>query len=283
MNIRKNAIYLALALLPVFISGCGSGSTPAIVTYGSQAVTTPYFAIHTVVLQPIEDWPNATITGYANTGTVTCNPTTDTACIADVGSNLYALTQNGIPAFNTNSNGFANFATDAIGALWYFTATDNNSTQCPNGSSLLTTYTGQSTGAVTELACNQNVTEMIATPNSCSSGPGATTNLCPASVTLSFQSGTTSTDPLPTATTLTEVNYDSSGDNLAQSSVVASSTVTVTVPTPTIYGTSYLVVQDASGNIYGVAEFTVTYVPAPTDPCTTTKGGSKQSCTPGNS
>jgi hypothetical protein len=49
---------------------------------------------------------------------------------------------------------------------------------------------------------------------------------------------------------------------LAQSSVTASTTTSVDVPTPTTYGTTYLTVQDSSGNVIGAAEFTRTLIRA---------------------
>lgn len=275
-----NLLVITLAALSVLVLGCGGSGTK---TYGASGA--PYFAITTnyeLGSSPTyEAWPNATITGYADTNSLAyyCVPANDSSCIADIGNaSPYAITQNEISAFNTNGSGLANFATDAIGAEWYFYATDNGSSQCNGGAALLTTITGESSGAIVTLTCGSNAADMVATPSGCADDHSVEppTSDCPASVTLTFPPPVSSSESLPVATALTTANYDSSGDNLAQNSVTASTTTSVVVPTPTTYGTTYLGVYNSSGSLIGVSEFTRTYIPPASHG---TSGCTKSPCT----
>jgi hypothetical protein len=167
-----------------------------------------------------------------------------------------AIYENGITSFSTNSSGAADFGTDAFGAEWNFYATDNGSSQCPNGSASVT-VSGE--GPV-KLICGQNYAEMVATPSSCLVNQNSGLDTCPATVTLAFPPPIASSRTLPVAAALTATNYDNSGDNLAQASVTASTATSVAVRTPATAGTTYLVIQDTSGNVLGAAEFTRTVV-----------------------
>jgi hypothetical protein len=257
-----NLCAITLASLSVLVVGCGGGGTPF---YGASGK--PYFAITTNAHEgsstSYESWPKVTITGYADANSLAnfCDASTDKYCIADIGNaSPYAITQNGISAFKTNGSGQADFGTDAIGAEWYFYATDNDSTQCNGGTASLTTITGESTGAYVTLTCGSNAADMIATPSSCVDNEQTGVNTCPSTITLSFPPPVSSTNSLPVATALSATTYDSSGTNLAQASVTAASTSSVVVPTPYTTGTTYVAVQNASGNLIGVSEFTRTVI-----------------------
>jgi hypothetical protein len=261
MNL-KSLCAIVLASLSVMAVGCGGG-TPF---YGASGK--PYFAIttnaHEGSSSSYEYWPNATIKGYADTNSLAsyCDTSTDAYCIADVGNaSQYAITQNGIPAFNTNGSGLADFGTDAVGAEWHFYATDNGSSQCSGGTASMTTITGESSGAFVTLTCGSNPADMVATPSSCMDNERTGVNTCTATITLSFPPPVSSSYALPLNTSLTAANYDSSGSNLAQRSVTAATTTSVVVPTPTTTGTTYLAVKDATGNVLGASEFTYSYVP----------------------
>ncbi len=264
---------IALAFLPVVTTGCGS-STP----YYGPSGEPNYFTISTMATSPSEPWPNAQITGWADPNTLTCDPATDFSCVAEIGSGTspYAISQSAISAFDTDSSGLAEFGTDAYLATWDFYAQDTGSSQCAGGSASITIYDFLGGGQV-PLTCGQNDASMISNPGSCRVEPGYTvgnvwippTDTCTASITLSFPSPISSSYVLPLNTPLVSADYSSAGDNLAQNSVEASTTASVVVPTPTTYGTTYLAVSNASGNVIGVAEFTRTYVAPPTNPCLT--------------
>lgn len=271
---------VALASLSVLVAGCGGGGSSTPTLYGAAAPA-PYFFIQTNASPASEPWPNATIKGWAVPNTVQCDITQDPSCIADVGNaSIYALTENGIGTFNTNSSGQAYFGTDAIGAEWNFYATDNNSSQCTNGTASTTTLTGLSTGAPVTLTCDQNDAEMVATPGACTVNAGTGLNTCPASVTLTFPPAIAASHSLPLNTALTEVDYNSSGTNLAQSSVSTALTASIVVPTPTTYGTTYLTVYNAAGSLIGVSEFTRNYIAPPPPRCIVPAVSGKFAATP---
>jgi hypothetical protein len=268
--------FITLASISFLSVGCGgSGSAPSPTLYGAKAPA-PYFFIQTNATPASEQWPNATITGWAVPNTMQCDVTQDTSCIADVGNaSIYALTENGIGSFKTNAAGQADFGTDAIAAEWNFYATDNGSSQCSNGSASTTTLTGLSTGSQVLLTCGANDAEMVATPSSCvyinNEITGTITNTCPATITLAFPAAIASSHLLTLHAALTATDYNSSGTNLAQSSVTAATTASVVVPTPSTSGTNYLAVYNAAGSLVGVSEFTYTYsiITPPRNPCPT--------------
>lgn len=265
MTNLKSVFAITLASLTVLSAGCGGGGTPF---YGASGK--PYFAITTNAHEgsstSYEAWPNATITGYADTNSLAnyCDTSTDPYCIADVGNaSSYAITQNGISAFNTNGSGLADFGTNAVGAEWHFYATDNGSSQCSGGTASMTTITGESTGALVTLTCGSNAAEMVATPSDCIIDYTVTPSIdtCTSTITLTFPPPVSATNTLPVGAAMVAANYNSSGENLAQSSVTASTTTSVVVPTPATIGTTYLGVYNSSGSLIGAAEFTRTLVP----------------------
>ena len=261
MKNLHNLCAITLASLSLLTVGCGGGGSSSPILYGAQNPA-PSFDIHTTYgSSSVEAWPNATIKGWAVPNTIQCNPTSDPNCIADVGNaSIYAVTENQIPAFNTNNNGEAYFGTTAIAAEWNFYATDNNSTQCPNGTASHTTLTGLGSGSNVDLQCGANDADMVATPSSCIDNEQTGVNTCTDTITLSFPPPITLTRSLPLNVALTAAVYDSSGDNLAQSSVQASVATSVVVPTPTTTGTTHLAVVDPTGNVVGVGEFTRTVI-----------------------
>jgi hypothetical protein len=271
LHILSSIVLTAVSVVTV---GCGGGTTS-----GGSKGSPSYLVINTNAAEgsstSYEAWPNATITGYADPNTVAlyCSPASDTNCVADIGNpSPYALTQNGANPFNTGSNGEADFFSDAISADWYFYAKDNGSSVCNGGTASTQTVAGHSSGSNVTLTCWQNLSEMIATPSSCNRYTNGTTD-CPTTVTLSFPPTDSTSTSLPTATALAAVNYNSTGDNVAQNSVTASTTTSVAVPTPTTTGNTYLAVTDpTTGQVIGVAEFTV-YVSTPSGGGTKTPPG----------
>ncbi len=261
-------ILIAVILLVMAVGCGGGGSVPS---YGSSNAASTYFVIQTTTTVPNEAWGGVSISGYANPGSLTCDVSTDSNCIADIGNAGFsngALTENGISSFNTNSNGAANFYTDAQPAIWYFYANGPTNSDCTSTQASYTTLQDSGTGSLVPLTCGSGIAAMIATPASCEyieTPDGSVTNTCPAAVTLTFPSYGTAT--LPTSTELAVANFDTDGNNLAQSSVTASSTTSVSVPVPATIGTTYLAVYDPTTNqILGSAPFAFFYH-VPKVPC----------------
>ena len=249
---------------------CFTGCGPTTPFYGPKGQN--YLQIQTNVSSPAEAWPNASITGYADPQTLggACNVLTDTSCVPEIGSpSVYAVTENGISSFNTDSNGKANFGTDAFSVSWNFYATDNNSSQCNGGSASITTGAGLSTGSFVSLTCGQNDADMVATPASCIIDEQVRpyTSTCPSTITLTFPPPASSRYSLPLNTELAASTYDDAGAYNGQSSAQASTATSIVVPRPTVNGTSYITVNDAAtGKIYGVAEFTTIVIFPPNPP-----------------
>jgi hypothetical protein len=262
MKNLQNLCAFILAALSILTVGCGGGGSSTPTTYGAK-LPAAYFDIHTTHgNSSVEAWPNVTIKGWAVQNTMQCDVTQDKNCIADVGNaSIYAVTQNQILAFPTNGNGEAYFGTDAITAEWNFYATDNNSTQCPGGTASYTTLTGLSGGSMVDLHCGSNLAQMVATPSSCIDNERTGVNTCTATITLSFPPPVSLTRSLPLNVALSVAVYNSSGNNLAQSSVLASTATSVVVPTPTATGTTFLAVRNPAGSVIGASEFTYSYVP----------------------
>ena len=251
-NLQK-LFAISLASISILAAGCGgSGGPPTPPWNGPQGASN--FAINTTVgpySSSAEVWPNVTIQGWDVTQSA-CSPATDSACVMEVGGPyLYAVTQNKIGAFNTNSYGQANFGTDAIGDEWNFYATDNGSTQCNEGSASNTTLQGGSSGEPVNLSCNMYDADMVATPSSCAP------NACPTTITLTYPPPISSNYTLPLNTELTAAVFNNTGANLRQSNVQAATTTSVVVPTPTAYGTTYLGVYNAAGSLIGASEFAI--------------------------
>lgn len=276
------AILFASASL-VSVAGCGSYEPP---DYGAAHHTNFYLEIHTATAEPVENWPNVSISGYANPNSLNqyCDPTTDQYCIAQVyppdGGNYDlegAFYENAINSFSTDSNGNANFFTDAQPDVWNLYAKGPQNNDCASTSaSFLTVGTAPYlTQAV--MTCGSFTAAMIATPNSCETGfiNEHPVDTCPATITLTFPPSDSGAVQLPTGRSLTEAMYDTSGSNLGQSSVTAASPVSVSVPTPMAGGTTYLAVRDPStSQILGVAEFTVNIVNVCTQPVGISSAGS---------
>jgi hypothetical protein len=275
MTNLKSVFAIALASLSVLAVGCGGGGAiPTPPSFGSTSASSPYFFVQTTTSSSGgsgEAWGQVSVTGYARPNTFSCDVTTDTNCIpnvGDVGIGYGALTENNINAFTTNDYGQANFYTDAQPGVWRFYASGPTNSNCPSTSASFETLQNSSDGSTVGLVCGSNPAGMVATPSSCYVHEGSPyTNTCTGSVTLTFPPPISSTNSLPVATALSATNYDSSGDNVAQASVTAASSTSVVVPMPTAAGTSYLVVQDVSGNVIGEAEFTRTVIPVPPKTC----------------
>jgi hypothetical protein len=198
-----------------------------------------------------------------------CDVSTDRNCIGEVGTSsfngpfYYAVSENGIGGFTTNSNGQTNFYTDAQPAIWYFYGSGPTNSDCSQTTASAQTYQDESTGSPVLLSCGSNLASMVASPAACTTTNNEiihmVTTTCPTSVALTFPSSSKVT--LPTGKTLAAADYSTAGANLAQSNVTATSPSAVSVPTPTQGGLTYLSIQNpTTGTIIGVAEFTHTYV-----------------------
>lgn len=265
MNFIKILGTMSLSCAVLASIGCGGGSsTPP--SYGSSNAASNYFAIQTLTAASgtREAWKNVTISGYADTTSLAsvCSPASDPNCIAEVGGPyLYANTQNAISAFTTDNNGRANFFTNAQPAIWKFDAKGPSQSGCSSVNASNQTYQGEPTGSIVALTCGSNTASMMASPSSCITKidqyGGFISSTCPATVTLSFPVTVSTPVALPLNTSLTAANYSTTGTNLAQASVTASTANSINVPVPTTTGLTYLAVQDAStGAILGVSQFT---------------------------
>ena len=280
MNL-KSLCAIVLASLSILAVGCGSGGGSGSYTpqsYGSTSASSPHFNIQTTNTSTSggssEVWGGVTITGYAHPFTIPCDVTSDSNCIPnvgdviDVGNGNGALNQNKINAFATDGTyGQANFYTDAQPAIWTFYANGPNNSNCVSTSASFITLENSGDGSTVQLRCGSNAAYMVATPSGCVINVNTGVNTCPAYVTLTYPPPVDSSESLPVATALTAANYSTAGANLAQSSVTASTTTSIVVPAPTTYGTTYLVVQDSSGNVIGASEFTIYFTPLKVNRC----------------
>jgi len=286
MNL-KSLCAIVLASLSVVAVGCGSGdgggsSVPTPPSYGSKSASSNHFFIQTSNTSTSggsgEAWGEVSVTGYAHPHTIQCDITNQN-CIPNVGDDNdvvngnEALNQNEIPAFTTNDYGQANFYTDAQSAIWTFYGNGLTNSNCVSTYASFITLENSGDGSQVLLRCGSNPASMIATPSDCMINYNVKPpiNTCTDTISLSFPPPISSTNTLPVGAAMVAANYDSSGDSLAQSSVTASTTTSIVVPTPTTVGTTYLVVQDATGNVIGASEFTrtVAAIPKSTPP----KGG----------
>jgi len=274
---RRATLFLIPLAAPFvfFVAGCGGGGG-SIPSFGASGHTAYYYSIQTNTTTPNEAWPNVSISGYADPNYLAgaCNPASDQYCIPQVyppGGGNYdqygAFDENAINSFATNGNGEAYFYTDAEPSVWHFYAQGPTSADCPSTTASLVTYQSEGIGAGVLLSCNSFAASMTASPSSCETGfiNEKPVNTCPATVTLAFPASEGNAVVLPLNTSLAADNYDTSGDELRQSSVSASTQASVNVPTPSAGGLTYLAVRNPSTNqILGVGEFTVNVV----DECT---------------
>lgn len=280
MKIRSNWIVPICAMLLMMVIGCGGGGSSTPTSYGATNDSSAgFFKIQTSTgPNTAEAWGNVQITGYANYNTVTCDVTTDSNCIADIGNvGLLdgALTKNEISYFDTNSNGEAYFYTEAQSAEWTLYANGAEPSGCTSTQSSFITPENSGNGYVVDIPCGSNPAGMIASPASCTYSYNTATgkvviNTCPTTVTLTFPSSNSSA-ALPTASALAVADYSDTGTNLAQSSITASSATSVNVPIPTTPGTTYLAVYSPTTNqLLGGAPFTYNYTvfDQPPAPCT---------------
>jgi hypothetical protein len=260
MNIVKVLVTMSLSCIAITSIGCGSSTQ----SHGSKSTSSPYFAIQTITTKSTEPWKNVSISGYADTSSLAsvCTPSDDANCIAEVGGPfLYAATQNAISAFATDSNGRANFYTNAQPAIWKFYASGPDQTDCSSTSASAQTYQDEPDGSPVLLSCGSSTASMIASPSSCITTVdqygGFIKSTCPDTVALSFPVTSATPMALPIKTSLTVVNYSETGTNLFQETVTASSTSSINVPTPVGTGLNYIAIQNPStGDILGVSEFT---------------------------
>lgn len=280
MTNLKSLCAIALASLSILAVGCGGGGggsyTPP--SFGSTSASSPHFNIQTTNISTSggsgEVWGGVTVTGYAHPYTIPC-AVTDTNCIPNVDD--YSDQVNGNGALNQNmmttpittdgTYGQANFYTNAQPAVWTFYASGPTNSNCVSTSAKFITLENSGDGSLVPLRCGSNAAYMVASPSGCVINANTGVNTCPSYVTLTFPPPVDSSESLPVATALIAANYDSSGSNLAQSSVTASTTTSITVPAPTTYGTTYLTVQDSSGNVVGASEFTIYFTPLKVNRC----------------
>ncbi len=300
---RIRALFLLISASAIlFCSGCGSGSS--IPSYGiAPSSATGAFNFQTSQLSSagsdtLTAWGNTTITGNAEGNIFSvCDPSQDANCIVSISPLVEGASGYGQPvgsnsgavyALLTDSNGRAMLYADTTSLDWEFDANGGFGSACLSGSGFTTYGGGVSGGPQIEITCDNAITNFVATPSSCSLRYVKTGNsyhpvdTCPSTVTLSVEPGVQSTISLPTATALTVADFDSSGTNLAQSTVTASSPATISVPTPATGGTTYIVVyNNSTSKVIGYAPFTYLIQPPPPICPTISSSASPQILPPG--
>lgn len=236
---RKSLIVLLLAGVVMSLStGCDGGGGPGASAGPQQTTITAQTSVGGVV----QAWGGASLSGDEVSFLPPCDDSIDEYCQLDLSG-------------ATTSDGEYTFVTDAMPADWNIAATDPYGKQCLAGA----TFSGNLTplgGA--QLVCGQITgSNVVVKPASCtilmSSTGTVITDPCPSSVTLSIPSVS-----LPTTHALSVGTYNDTGHSEASSSITASSSTSITVPAPTQYGASAIVLVDPTTNqVLGAGLFTV--------------------------
>jgi hypothetical protein len=172
-----------------------------------------------------------------------CDPSTDDYCLEDF---------TGV----TDEIGNYTLVTDAMPANWEIGATEEvGTTDCLVGA---TWYGNLTPASGAQLVCGQTSQgAFIPSPQSCSTEVNYVTgqileNSCTSTITLSTAPGT-----MPTSYAMKVGTYNDEGDLNASNSISASSSSSITVPTPNIIGTSVIIVVDPTTNqVLGAGLFT---------------------------
>jgi hypothetical protein len=236
-SIFKASLVLISTCAIAALTGCASPAS------GPQTSITT----HAIVNGVNSAWANASLNGYATSGTYSCNPSSDQNCVVNFGS------------VNTDANGEYILESDALGGVtWTFSASDApNTSTCPGEASETDI---PNVGGNTDLNCNQNNgLEVSASPSSCvttimgAGGPSTTT--CPASVVVTASQPIFPMGRAITATSYNEAEVQVSNPN----NIVANSSTSIQVPTPTATGFTAIVFVDPTTNlVIGAAPFIFT-------------------------
>jgi hypothetical protein len=241
----KNILSISIALMSTFavaaLTGCLGGAST-----GPQTPQTT-ITTHANVNGVSGPWVGASLSGGASPGTYTCVPVQDQACVVNFGGTLGSVL--------TGSNGQYILQSDALGNVqWSFVAVDAvNTNTCPNGASDTDT---PNVGGNTDLFCNQNnAAAVVASPSSCITTTDTTTGQsnsnCPSTITL-----TAALPIFPTGYAINASSYTEAKALVSSSSITASSSTTITVPTPATTGFSAVVFIDPTTNlVLGAASF----------------------------
>ncbi len=263
---RKSLIALLLAgtILPLF-GGCssGGGTTTTYVSVGpSGASGSGTITAYTTVNGVNQGW-QATISGSAVNPS--CNLLTDQNCFTSFSQVKMGLDGSGTGSITINS--------DAIPGYWQFGLLADS-----------TCTTGASSGVIfvaniipdddQSIPCEDgDAGDAVVSPASCDSifntETGQTKTTCTSTVTLS-----TSPATMPTTYAVTVGAYDSFGDLEASNSITASSSTSITVPTPSSVGYSVITIIDPTTNSVVAAGLFTRNSEVLSSPCS----GTKKSC-----
>ena len=230
---KTTGILSLLLLTCELILGCGGGG-------GNPSLpSTPIYA-QTYISGVLQAWSGAGLSGNATSYDCT---TGSTDCIT-----AFAGQQ-------TNSAGQFTLSTYAIPGDWGIAAQIDS--QCSTGAS----YVGRlSSGVQLTLTCGQiDPSYPVVSPSSCTktlwvnrdTHQHTYTSDCPSQVSIN-----PGTPTYPTSYALSVIGYDYAGSQISSTSVVASSSTSIAMPTPTQPGYSVLVIRDPNTNaVLGSALF----------------------------
>lgn len=233
-NLAKSTLLAAafVSLTAVAIVGCGGGggsTSPSVPTVGSGGAITQLQA-KLDAGGVIAAWPNAYISGTAPLPS--CDPVTDTNCLAQFSNQ------------ESNSDGLLNLQSDAIPGEWFFAADEDSN--CSSGAS--TGAVQASAEVPVEITCGEDgAGSALVSPSECvetfNSSGEIIDNTCPATVSVSVNDAT-----LPVSHDLSVSVYDTSATLITSSSIKASSSTSLTMPTPRVDGTAVITIVDPSTN-----------------------------------
>jgi hypothetical protein len=245
-TILQTPLVLTATLAVALLTACGgNGSTPA--SPPASQVPSTMITTHVTTAGTTGPWKGASLSGGATPNTYTCVPGQDQNCVVNFGGTLGAVL--------TDSNGQYILQSDALGGVeWSFAAVDaSNDSTCPNGASDTDT---PNVGGNTDLFCNQNnAVAVVASPSSCITTTDTTTGQsnsnCPSTITL-----TAALPIFPTGYAINASSYTEAEALVVSNSITASSSTTITVPTPATTGFSAVVFTDPTTNlVLGAASF----------------------------
>lgn len=241
---KKQIVCFCVFSSVIYLAGCGqltTGSTP----------TLP-IQTHVNISGVTQNWANAQLSGY--TLDAPC-PSNSSGCITNFGNGGYN--------YFTDSNGYLGVATNALPATWYLAAQDAaNSTTCPAGASAVFPNQGVA-GPNMDLYCGtiDPAASITASQSYCTKTVNSSTgqtisNTCKSTITLTAPSSL-----FPTSRAMTASIYNEAETLISSSSVTATSSVQVVVPTPTTVGVTLVALVDPSTNLpLGAILFTYNYV-----------------------
>ncbi len=236
MNKESLIILLVAGIAMSLLAGCNDGSNTPTAPVLTTTITTQLS-----IAGGVQPWANALVQGALASEPPPCDQSTDEYCLLSF-------------AYGSQETGVQSVSTDAMPADWNIGASDPYGSTCPAGS----TWYGNLTpieGAT--LVCGQlSLGQVVVSPQQCTvlTGKGGVIegNNCPSTIRLTLPSPS-----LPTAHALAVGTYNDEGKSEASNSITASSSTSITVPTPTIYGNSAVVIVDpATNTVLGAGLFT---------------------------